>query len=400
MEQITPKLLNWASQIEQNTLDQALRTSRLPFIAGHVALMPDAHLGFGATVGSVIPVRGAIIPAAVGVDLGCGMCAVETDVRAEQLPDSLQVFLPQVERTIPSGMGNGHATISAKASECLEQLGLPQGLSTHQESMLARQLGTLGSGNHFFEICLDERNMVWVVLHSGSRGIGNQLAERHIKIAKGLMKRWFIALEDPELAYLVQGTAEFDAYIRDMLWAQSYARANRDIMMDAACYQLFRWLGFGSEISRVNCHHNYAEIERHGGDDIWVMRKGAIRAREGDLGVIPGSMGASSYIVRGLGNRASYHSAAHGAGRLMSRSEAVKRFTGADLSAVMQGKVWLEKAADALVDEAPMAYKDIDRVMEDQKDLVEITHCLHQILNYKGIDKARHRKPPLLLGVD
>ncbi len=248
----------------------------------------------------------------------------------------------------------------------------------------AKQFGTLGSGNHFFELCVDERGRLWVVLHSGSRGIGNKLATMHITKARNLAKALELRLEDLDLAYFTEGTPEFEAYIADMLWAQEYARANRDQMMDNAMREVFAFLGFGRETQRINCHHNFTEREVHDGRELWVTRKGAIRADTGDLGVIPGSMGTRSYIVAGKGNAASWRSCSHGAGRRHSRTKAKKLFTADDLAAQMAGKVWLSSRADALLDEIPTAYKDIDQVMADQTDLVEVLHTLHQVLNYKG----------------
>jgi tRNA-splicing ligase RtcB len=265
-------------------------------------------------------------------------------------------------------------------------------LSDKQVKKIVNQFGTLGSGNHFVEVCLDEHDHVWVVLHSGSRGIGNQLANRHISAAKGLMKELFISLEDPDLAYLVEGSPSFEAYIADMLWAQDYARSNREQMMDAVLSELWSFVApdigqdveRGHEIRRINCHHNYTERENHFGRTVWLTRKGAIRARKGDSGVIPGSMGTSSYIVRGLGNQASYESCSHGAGRRMSRSRARREITVDEFVTSMAGRDWQQGKANQLLDEAPQAYKDIDQVMADQADLVEIEHRLRQILNYKG----------------
>jgi tRNA-splicing ligase RtcB (3'-phosphate/5'-hydroxy nucleic acid ligase) len=396
MPQKIGNVLSWGSDMENETIEQAAKASRLPFVAGHLALMPDAHVGMGATIGSVIPTQGAIVPSAVGVDIGCGMIAAETDLNAGHLPDDFDHFLGHVERVVPAGVGKGHAF--ADASERAERAVLAPAytgvsdLSTKQITKITDQFGTLGSGNHFVEVCLDERDGVWVVLHSGSRGIGNQLATQHIETAKGLMKKLFISLEDPDLAYLVEDTPEFNAYIADMLWAQDYARANREAMMDAVLGELWAVIGHdvasapgaGHEVRRINCHHNYTEREHHHGRDVWLTRKGAIRARDGDFGVIPGSMGTSSYIVRGLGNPASYFSCSHGAGRRMSRSRARREIALADFVASMAGRDWQEAKADQLLDEAPQAYKDIDQVMADQADLVAVEHTLHQILNYKG----------------
>jgi tRNA-splicing ligase RtcB len=348
--------------------------------------MPDAHVGKGATVGSVIPTDGAIVPAAVGVDIGCGMIALETRVRAEQLPDDLTPLLHRIERAIPAGVGRGHD--DRRGPDPLALIGAPRTELTDAQLRRTReQYGSLGSGNHFFEVCVDERDVIWVVLHSGSRGIGNQLAQAHVQQAKRLAEHAGAALEDPDLASLHEGTDEFDTYIADMQWAQRYARANRDRMMDLAVSEVAAFVGVAPdtiELRRINCHHNFTEREQHHGRELWVTRKGAIRAGTGDLGVIPGSMGTSSYIVRGLGNAASFESCSHGAGRRLSRTKARKRFGATDLADRMAGRTWNADRAAALVDEIPDAYKDIDQVMADQADLVEVQHTLHQVLNYKG----------------
>jgi tRNA-splicing ligase RtcB (3'-phosphate/5'-hydroxy nucleic acid ligase) len=394
MPEMIGNVLSWGSDVEKNTIEQAAKASRLPFVSGHLALMPDAHVGMGATIGSVIPTKGAIIPSAVGVDIGCGMIASETDLSASDLPDDMSAFLGHVERAVPAGVGRGHA-FATRGERDAWTTSVPEytGASTMSGRQVAKvtdQFGTLGSGNHFVEVCLDERDRVWVVLHSGSRGIGNQLATRHIEGAKGLMKKLFVTLEDPDLAYLVENTPEFDAYIADMLWAQEYAKANRESMMEAVLDELWMFVGSGGseerghEVVRINCHHNYTEREHHLGKDVWLTRKGAIRARAGDLGVIPGSMGTSTYIVKGLGNPASYNSCSHGAGRHLSRSRARKEIPIGEFMTSMEGRDWQRDKADQLIDEAPQAYKDIDQVMDDQSDLVAVEHSLHQILNYKG----------------
>jgi RNA-splicing ligase RtcB len=381
---INPKLISWASDIEPETLRQATKTARLPIVEGHVALMPDAHVGIGATVGSVIPTTGAVIPSAVGVDIGCGMIAAELDLVESQLPDDLEPLLRRVERAIPAGVGRGHEDVARNADRWLSAHRPATALATGQAVKAAKQFGTLGSGNHFFELCVDERARVWVVLHSGSRGIGNQLAQMHIGKARRLAEELRLRLEDPDLAYFVEGTPQFEAYIADMLWAQDYARANRDQMMDNAMREVFAFVGHGRETQRINCHHNFTQREVHGGRETWITRKGAIKADVGDLGVIPGSMGTRSYIVAGRGNPDSWNSCSHGAGRRHSRTKAKKLYTAADLAEAMAGKVWLADRAAALLDEIPAAYKDIDQVMADQADLVEVRHTLHQVLNYKG----------------
>jgi tRNA-splicing ligase RtcB len=390
MEKVTERLYNWASDIDAVTLEQAQRTSRLGIVTGHVALMPDAHLGLGATVGSVIPTEGAIIPAAVGVDIGCGMIAVETTLSATQLPDSLEGYLPMVATAIPAGLGGWHAEASVEAESWFAANRHP--LSDALTKRALEQFGTLGSGNHFFEVCLDENESVWVVLHSGSRGVGNQLASAHIERAKVNAEAMEYSLEDPDLAFFLEGDAAFNAYISDLLWAQSYAAANRAQMMNQALAAFFVFVGIGEEKTRINCHHNFTAREVHNGRPMWITRKGAIKADVNDLGIIPGSMGTRSYIVQGKGNDDSYHSCSHGAGRRMSRGQARRSFTGADLVAQMGDRVWQTGNADQLIDEIPSSYKDIDQVMADQTDLVEVLHSLTQIVNYKGTDSRRKRR--------
>jgi len=381
---VNEKLLSWASDVDPGTITQAEKTARLPIVAGHVALMPDAHVGIGATVGSVIPTEGAVIPAAVGVDIGCGMIAAELDLTADQLPDSLEPLLARIARAVPAGVGVGHDVVAEKAAGWLTAHTPATELSEKMATKAASQFGTLGSGNHFFELCVDERDRVWVVLHSGSRGIGNQLAQMHIAKAKRLAKDLDLRLEDPDLAWFVEGTPEFQAYIGDMLWAQDYARANRDQMMDRAMREVLDFVGTGRETRRINAHHNFTQREAHGGRQLWITRKGAIKADTGDLGVIPGSMGTRTFVVRGKGNEASWRSCSHGAGRRHSRTQAKKLFSADDLAASMAGKVWQTGDAGRLVDEIPAAYKDIEQVMADQADLVEVQHTLQQVLNYKG----------------
>jgi len=355
---LSDNLYSWASEIDDVTVRQAHMAARLPIIAGHVALMPDAHLGKGATIGSVIPTMGAVIPSAVGVDIGCGMIAVETDLAASDLPDSLEGLLSDLERAVPAGFGKRgeHAQAPERAYAFARRTRPRSELSDEQERKVVRQFGTLGSGNHFLEVCLDERDVVWVVLHSGSRGIGNQLATNHIKLARRLARNLSFKVEDLDLGWLSEGTDAFDHYIADMLWAQDYAKANRDQMMDVALRSVFGRVGKGRELTRVNCHHNFTQREVHDGRPVWLTRKGAIKADVGDMGVIPGSMGAATYIVEGLGNALSFNSCSHGAGRRMSRTAARKAFNGNDLVSRMAGRTWQASEADALVDEIPDAY--------------------------------------------
>ncbi len=387
-EQITPNLTSWASELDQNTLEQALRTSRLPILAGPVCLMADAHFGLGATVGSVVATKTALLPSAVGVDIGCGMVAAETNVSGSELPDDLTRLHGLLRDQIPAGLGKGHERSGASTPPALGALGLPPGsastLTDRQIATIATQFGSLGSGNHFVEVCLDERDRVWIVLHSGSRNIGNQLATAHIKTARLVAQEEGQILEDRDLAWLAQGRPEFDAYVTDMLWAQRYAWANREQMMDAALTALRAAVPHAAETERVNCHHNYAVKEVHRGEEVWITRKGAIRAGRSDVGVIPGSMGASSFIVRGKGNEDSYHSSSHGAGRRLGRRAAFRQLTTESLHRAMAGRVWDETLADRLVDEHPDAYKPIAQVMADQADLVEVVHELHQVVNLKG----------------
>jgi tRNA-splicing ligase RtcB len=344
--------------------------------------MPDAHFGYGATVGSVIPTQGAIIPSAVGVDIGCGMIAARLDLAADDLPDDLNPLHAAISAAIPAGVGQGH-----ERTATIPDLPSTKGEKWWTDRLVKKagaQFGSLGAGNHFVEVCLDELDRVWIVLHSGSRGVGNELANIHIDGAKNLMKRYFIDLPDPDLAYLVEGTAEFDSYIRDMLWAQKYAMGSRQRMMRLARDEIDRFMGRDvALVDVINCHHNFTEREHHMGQNVWLTRKGAIRAREGDRGVIPGSMGAASFIVSGVGNTPSFHSCSHGAGRRMSRGQARRELDEQTLIDTMAGKAW-NNDAKTLLDEDPRAYKDIDEVMAAQADLVTIDHRLHQILNYKG----------------
>ncbi|MDJ0767191.1 MAG: RtcB family protein [Ilumatobacter sp.] len=388
---LTDNVLSWATDLDEKTREQAERSASLPFIPGPIALMPDAHYGYGATVGSVIPTKGAVVPSAVGVDIGCGMIAARLDLVAGDLPDDLQPLHGSIARAVPAGVGKGHWDVVDDDMPDLPvtaQRG--EAWWTDKLARKAReQFGSLGSGNHFVEICLDEADRVWIVLHSGSRGVGNQLANIHIDGAKDIMKQRAIELPDRDLAYLSEGTAEFDAYIADMLWSQRYAMGNRQRMLTLVHECVERFLGRTVAIvDEINCHHNFTELETHRIDgvdtEVWLTRKGAIRARVGDRGVIPGSMGAQSFIVSGRGAEASYQSCSHGAGRRMSRTAARKRLDVDTLRAEMRGKAWNQRDAKRLIDEDPRAYKDIGEVMAAQADLVTIEHTLHQILNYKG----------------
>jgi tRNA-splicing ligase RtcB len=386
MQKISDKLYNWASILEENTLAQALTASEMPFIYPHLALMPDAHLGRGATVGSVIPTLGAIIPAAVGVDIGCGMIAVKTQfTMADLTGKNLAALRHSIERSIPLSAGNANRrlTETAKARVAELESAAPRSYDNITKRDWRLQLGSLGSGNHFIEVSLDEEDNVWLFLHSGSRGIGNQLAMRHIKAAQQYTAKNSITVPDRDLAYLVEGTPEFDAYIADLIWAQKFALANREEMMDRVIKDFQHWYGEPiQELERINCHHNFTQRENHFGKDVWLSRKGAILASEGTLGLVPGSMGTASYVVAGKGNKLALSSSPHGAGRNYSRSAARKKFSQEQLREAMKGIEYRD--TDAFIDEIPQAYKDIDIVMRDAADLVEVQHTLRQILNIKG----------------
>lgn len=390
MEQIDGhKLINWASQIDSNALEQAKQTATMPFIFPHVALMPDAHSGMGSAVGTVIPTMGAVMPAAVGVDIGCGMIGVETSFTAKDIEgQDLAELRSQIERSIPLSPGNYNSRISREHTEArivdLEALAAKDGTDLSHSPKWREQLGSLGGGNHFIELCLDERRQVWLFLHSGSRGVGNKIAQKHIKIAQKLCKQWWIDLPNPDLAYLAQGTPEFTSYIRELHWAQQFALANRDEMMDRFADQFRRWIGADDhgELERTNSHHNYTRMEEHFGKDVWLTRKGAVDAHEGVRSMIPGSMGTHSYVVEGKGNKPGLCSAPHGAGRRFSRTEARKRFTADDLAARMEGIEY--RHGEEWVDEIPDAYKAIDVVMADAADLVTVLHELRQVMNVKG----------------
>jgi tRNA-splicing ligase RtcB (3'-phosphate/5'-hydroxy nucleic acid ligase) len=399
MEQISKKLFNWASILESNTREQAERTASMPFIWPHLALMPDAHLGKGGSVGSVVPTLGAIMPACCGVDLGCGMMAVRTQLTAEDVRGrgDLASLRERIENAIPLSAGKyNERAWSQETERRTGELTLMDG-SESAERIAPNwhlQLGSLGSGNHFIEVSLDELDRVWLFLHSGSRGVGNKLASRHIKIAQDLCERWWIPLPDPDLAYLVEGTDEFWAYIRDLRWAQRFAELNREEMMHRVQSCVAGWWGFPvTALETIACHHNYTEqmsgdllakwkVPKGRRGHVWLSRKGAIDASDGKPGLIPGSMGTRSYVVSGLGNPLSLNSSPHGAGREYSRSAARRTFTRAQLDQAMEGIEW--RQTDAFLDEIPGAYKDIDVVMADAADLVEIRHTLRQIVNVKG----------------
>jgi tRNA-splicing ligase RtcB len=380
--------------VEDAAVAQLRNIAGLPFVHGHVAAMPDVHLGRGATVGSVIPTKGAIIPAAVGVDIGCGMMAARTSLTADELPDSLAKVRDRIERTVPTGNGKGgvhkstpNSVMSAYADEGLEARYRaiidkhPKASSKAQES----QLATLGGGNHFIEVCLDEEDRVWVMLHSGSRGPGNRIGEYFIGRARDELARRVLGFHvpDKDLAFFLEGEELFEDYVEAVAWAQDYARTNRELMMERTLKALREELPrFKTDKTAVNCHHNYVAKEHHFGADVWVTRKGAVRAGEGELGIIPGSMGAKSYIVRGKGSADSFCSCSHGAGRVMSRSAAKQAFTLADHRAATEG---VECRKDSgVLDETPAAYKDIDAVMAAQADLVEVVHTLKQVVCVKG----------------
>jgi tRNA-splicing ligase RtcB (3'-phosphate/5'-hydroxy nucleic acid ligase) len=387
MEKINERLVNWASMLEAETKGQAEKASRLPFIFPHIALMPDAHLGKGATVGSVIPTLGAIIPAAVGVDIGCGMAAVRTQYHRDELQPGLAKLRTAIENAVPLSAGSYNTSVTGTARKRLDELAAKADKAGFEPGRFAGnwelQLGTLGSGNHFIEVTADEKGQVWLFLHSGSRGVGNKIATHHIKVAQEAAKRWWIDLPDPDLAYLAEGTDEFWTYIRQLRWAQDFALANRDEMMDRVvdCFAEFVG-GPVHELERVQCHHNYTEQETHFGRKVWLSRKGAINAEKGRPGLIPGSMGDASYVVVGKGNPVALNSSPHGAGRQLSRSKARKTFTREQLREAMKGIEYRD--TDAFLDEIPGAYKPIDVVMQDADDLVEVRHTLRQIVNVKG----------------
>jgi len=389
-------------QVEAQARAQLDNIAAMPFIHKHVAIMPDVHWGMGATVGSVIPTKGAIIPAAVGVDIGCGMMAQRTTLTASDLPDNLHALRTEIERRIPHGRTeNGglgdrgawgdvpevNASAFAAQAETLKKIVAKHPKVGQAAERAPSHIGTLGTGNHFVEVCIDEDQRVWMMLHSGSRGIGNRIGTYFIERAKEEMRRWFINLPDADLAYIPQGSELFGDYMGALAWAQKFARTNRQLMMSAALEALSVAVPkpFACDCEAVNCHHNYVSTERHFGADVLVTRKGAVSAQEGELGIIPGSMGAKSFIVRGKGGtagREAFFSCSHGAGRAMSRGEAKRRFTIEDHAAAMVG---IEARLDEdVIDETPAAYKPIADVMAAQADLVEIVHTLRQVVCVKG----------------
>lgn len=374
---------NWASILDEKTKQQALETARCPVVAAPVALMPDAHLGKGATVGSVIVTREAIIPSAVGVDIGCGMVAALTDKTLRDIGDG-QAVLSGIRKRVPAGF-SWHRTALPAAEEWIEANPVPRSDAIPRRYLdrVGQQLCTLGGGNHFVEISEDETGRLWIVLHTGSRGIGNRIATMHMKEARRICERKH-RNTGRDLAFYTTDDEPFDMYIEQMLWAQAYAWHNREMMLDAVIESIEQAAGPVNLLDVINCHHNYATKERHMGETLWVTRKGAIRAGREDRGVVPGSMGTDSYIVRGLGNPLSYESAAHGAGRVMSRNQAKKTFTPEALAEAMTDKAWERRHAEKLVDEAPWAYKPIEEVMADQTDLVAAEHKLVAAVNYRG----------------
>ena len=380
--------------LEDKAHQQLRNIATIPFVGPWVAVMPDVHLGRGATVGSVIPTRGAIIPAAVGVDIGCGMAAVRTTLRANDLPDDLAPLRNSIERGVPVGNGPGgdHRKLPDSIETRIARSGLVQRLDgikcKHpgiRTDKLDKQIGTLGGGNHFIEICLDESDAVWVMLHSGSRGTGNLIGSYFIERAREELGKRVLGFHvpDKDLAFFMRGEPLFDEYVEAVSWAQDYARENREAMMARVLHEMHHRLPkFQLGKMAVNCHHNYVQKETHGGVELLVTRKGAVSARAGELGIIPGSMGAKSFIVRGKGNADSFHSCSHGAGRAMSRSEARKRIT---LAQHREAIAHVECRRDeGVLDESPAAYKDIDAVMAAQSDLVEVVHTLRQVLCVKG----------------
>jgi len=383
--------------VESEARQQLANTAKMPFIYKHIAVMPDVHLGKGSTIGSVIPTLGAIIPAAVGVDIGCGMMAAKTTLNARDLPDNLGPLRSAIEKAIPHGLTpkfrgrdrgsweNPPSAVDVAWGQLKDEFDVicektPKLKNTNNY----RHLGTLGSGNHFVEVCLDEEGSVWFMLHSGSRGVGNAIGSHFIELAQQDMRTHIANLPDKDLAYLEEGTQHYDDYVEAVGWAQKFARMNREVMMQnlIASVRTVITKPFQTHVEAVNCHHNYVQKERHFGKDVLVTRKGAVSAREGELGIIPGSMGAKSFIVRGKGNPESFNSCSHGAGRTMSRNEAKRRFSLEDQVKATEGVEC--RKDEGVIDEIPMAYKDIEAVMKAQEELVEVVHTLKQVVCVKG----------------
>ena len=385
------KIKMWTEgvHVEEAAVKQLQDTASLPIIYKHIAVMPDVHFGRGSTVGSVIPTEKAIIPAAVGVDIGCGMCAIQTSLTSFDLPDSLSDIRNEIEETVPVGFASHYEVPKAIENTWYSQLKRDyenieaKNPDFAPKKSAALQMGTLGGGNHFIEICLDENDSVWIMLHSGSRNIGNRIGSYFITKAKEEMERLGLYVPNKDLSYLTEGTEYFNDYVEAVDWAQKYARLNRDAMLDQVIDVVQgNFKKFAIISKAINCHHNYVQKEQHFGNNVWVTRKGAVSAQEGQLGIIPGSMGARSFIVRGKGNSDSFHSCSHGAGRVMSRGEAKRRFTIEDHILATEG---VECRKDhGVIDETPGAYKNIEKVMAAQKDLVEVVHTLKQIMCVKG----------------
>ena len=384
-------VLIWTDEVEEQAKQQLINTASMPFVAPHVAVMPDVHYGLGATIGSVVPTVGAIIPAAVGVDIGCGMCAVPTNLKASDLPESLAALRSDIEAVVPVGFGahsdDKHLTddeMFSLPSHGMNHVRERYGIQEPKQGIWG-QLGTLGGGNHFIEVCLDEQDNVWVMLHSGSRGIGNRIGRQFITLAKEDMIQQGHSLPDKDLAYLTEDTQKFKDYLTAVTWAQDYAALNRRVMLRRILEVMkrhFPTMEVNIEERVINCHHNYISKEVHYGQELYITRKGAVRAQAGDMGIIPGSMGVQSYIVQGLGSEEAFHSCSHGAGRRMSRTKAKKAFTVEDHEKATEG---VECRKDAgVLDETPGAYKDIDVVMDHQSDLVAPMATLKQILCVKG----------------
>ncbi|MES2208176.1 MAG: RtcB family protein [Pseudomonadota bacterium] len=398
MENSRPiKMWTQGVPVDEKAKDQLIKTASMPFIFKWLAVMPDVHVGKGSTIGSIVPTKGAIIPAAVGVDIGCGMMAARTSLTASDLPDNLFQLRSAIEKAVPHGRSlsrgkrdkGAWGELPEKSITAWKNLesGFKQIIDTTPKlanTNHINHLGTLGTGNHFVEVCLDEEQRVWIMLHSGSRGIGNAIGSHFIELAKKDMQRWMINVPDKDLSYFPEGSQHFNDYVFAVEWAQEFARMNREIMM-ANTIEAMRHVitkPFDANVEAINCHHNYVTREHHYGEDIFVTRKGAVRARKGDMGIIPGSMGARSFIVRGLGNAESFCSCSHGAGRVMSRTEAKKRVS---LAEHIEATKHVECRKDAdVIDETPSAYKDIDTVMHAQKELVEVVYILKQIVCVKG----------------